>query len=115
MRLYSIWGRTNTGERQEPARTPVAPGWLRRPMDAADEAPALVLMKLGEGCPALTPDCGRSLAEAAAVCLEDRGHGTGIRLIVVGQYEASFSIVRPIVTDQMRRCYNDPDEATENG
>jgi len=84
-------------------------------MDAVDDVAALVLMRLGEGCPALTPDCGRSLAEAAAVCLEDQGHGSGIRLIVVGEYEGSFSIVRPVVTDQMRRCYNDPDEATENG
>ena len=38
-------------------------------MDAVDDVAALVLMRLGEGCPALTPDCGRSLAEAAAVCL----------------------------------------------
>jgi hypothetical protein len=84
-------------------------------MDAIDDLPELVLMRLGDGCPALTPDCGRSLAEAAAVCLEDQGHRTWARLIVIGEYEVSFRIIWPVVTDQMIRCYNDPEEATENG
>src|SRR2546428_10055182 len=84
-------------------------------MDAVDDVPALVLMRLGEGCTALTPDCGRSLAEAAAVCLEDHGHRSRARLVLIGEHEASFSIAWPVETDQMRRCYNDLDEGTENG
>src|SRR5207245_1850420 len=52
---------------------------------------------------------------AAAVCLEDQLHRGRARLVVIGEYEASFGIVWPVVTDQMRRCYNDLDEGTENG
>jgi hypothetical protein len=82
---------------------------------ASDDLPMLILMRLGEGCPALTPSCGRSLAESAAVCLEERGHDGQVKLVVIGDYETAFRLVRPSVTDQMSRCYNDPEEATELG
>lgn len=76
----------------------------------------IVLMSLEEGCPALTPDRGRSLAEAAAVCLESVGHGLQADLFVNANDAPSvYTILRPDVTQQMRLCYNDPEEATEQG
>jgi hypothetical protein len=70
---------------------------------------------LADRCPALTEARGRSLAEAAAVCLEDQSHrGTAI-LFVAGDYETTFEILWPEVTEQMRRCYNDLEVATESG
>lgn len=84
-------------------------------MDQDDPARELILVRLGDGCPALTPAHGRSLAEAAAVCLEDQGHELRASLQVAGDHEAVLTIVRFDITDQMKRCYNDPDTATEQG
>lgn len=84
-----------------------------RPHDLSRE---IVLMSLGEGCPALTPDRGATLAQAAAVCLESASHGLRSELtVVVGDETCTVSMLRPEVTDQMRRCYNDPEDATEQG
>jgi hypothetical protein len=85
-------------------------------MGRGDLPHEIVLMNLEEGCPALTPDRGRSLAEAAAVCLESAGHELQAEMIVVAGNDPSvFTILRPNVTQQMRLCYNDPEEATEQG
>lgn len=84
-------------------------------MDAHENLRELVLMRLGEGCPALTQDCGRSFAEAAAVCLEDQGHVRRAVLHVTGHYTEFLAVIWPGVTDQMRRCHNDPEVATEWG
>jgi hypothetical protein len=55
------------------------------------------------------------MAEAAAVCLEDQGHPEAAHLAVQGGYTTSFRLIRPSVTEQMRRSYNDAEVATENG
>jgi len=77
--------------------------------------PVIELTALQEGLPALTPAAGLQLAEAAAICLEEQGHGREIVLNVSGTWVRRYRLIRPAVTDQMRRCYNDADEATEWG
>lgn len=54
------------------------------------------------------------MADAAAVCLADRGHGNEVILRVSGDLRGSYLLHRPDVTDRLRGTY-DPDEATELG
>lgn len=75
------------------------------------------LTDLVEGMPAITPVFGRYLAEAGAVCLESQGHSQGQHLTVnEGQGRSgSYSVTWPAVTEQILRCLNDPEVATEHG
>jgi hypothetical protein len=82
------------------------------------EVPAggeLQLNALAAGTIGLTPAAGESLAEAAYVCLEDQKHASGAILNVDGAFRASFKLTWDAATAQMRRCWADPDEATELG
>jgi hypothetical protein len=54
------------------------------------------------------------LADAAAVCLADQGHGSVVALRVSGEFQVSYLLHRLEVTDRMRASY-DTDEATEFG
>lgn len=65
--------------------------------------------------PGLTPACGTTLAESAAVCLEDRSHHVGVQINLLGMRATVFQLEWPSVDDQQRRCYNDLQEATERG
>lgn len=95
----------------------------RRAVAANDEkliaamrtAKALNLALLSNGMPGLTSACGTVLAEAAAVCLENRSHAQGVLLAVKGEKEAEYALVWAAVDDQQRRCHNDLQEATERG
>jgi hypothetical protein len=73
------------------------------------------LAALSDGMPGLTSACGTSLAESAAVCLEDRKHEVGATLRLSGLKTAMFRIEWPSVDEQQRLCYNDLQEATERG
>jgi hypothetical protein len=75
----------------------------------------LSLAALTAGMPGLTPACGRSLAESAAVCLEDRKHPQGVQLATSGISVVPYYMDWLPIDDQMRRCYNDLSEATERG
>ena len=75
----------------------------------------LDLKVLSHGLPAVTPHFGQYLAEAGAVCFESQGHVCGASFFVQGHYSRSFSVLWPTVTQQMRQCLNDPEEATEFG
>jgi hypothetical protein len=55
------------------------------------------------------------MAEAAAVCFEDRSHAPGVVMGVRGVDAKQFAIHWPAVTDQQRRTYNDLPWATEMG
>ncbi|MCA1839895.1 MAG: hypothetical protein LC723_06140 [Actinobacteria bacterium] len=55
------------------------------------------------------------MAEAAAVVLEEQGHPVTATLELAGKVAATPTIVRPEVTDQMRRTWHDDQEATEMG
>lgn len=80
---------------------------------SADSRLVLDLSKLSEGLPAITPSFGAALAEACAVCLRDQGHQSGVILSVQGDFCDSFVLLFPDVTEQMRRCWNDREYATE--
>ena len=77
--------------------------------------PYLNLSDLGNGLPGITPAFGETLAQVGGVCLESQGHGHGVQLRVGGDRSNSYSLKWPPVTEQARRCFNDPDEATEFG
>lgn len=55
------------------------------------------------------------MAEAAGVCLESQGHTPGVRLSVTGGNSSSYSLQWPSTSEQIRRTWDDPEEATENG
>jgi hypothetical protein len=74
----------------------------------------LDLEDLPTACPRLTAAAGRTMAEAATLCLEERGHGRGVVLQVTGEFAATYQLWRPDVTEQMRGTY-DAEEATEFG
>ncbi|MEL7223302.1 MAG: hypothetical protein AAF810_20110 [Cyanobacteria bacterium P01_D01_bin.36] len=71
------------------------------------------LSTLRQGLPAITPAFGAALAEACAICLTDQGHSSGTAITVKGDFESVFSLVYSEVTEQMRRCWNDREYATE--
>ncbi|GAB4185780.1 MAG: hypothetical protein Fur006_24580 [Coleofasciculaceae cyanobacterium] len=73
----------------------------------------LVITKLEQGLPAITPAFGATLAEACAVCLTDQGHAPGVELKVNGDFTAVFKLYWQEVTDQMLRCWNDSEYTTE--
>jgi hypothetical protein len=75
----------------------------------------LVLESLARGFPALTESFGLCLAQAGAVCLAEQGHQQGAALAVSGDFSATFHLYWPPVTEQMRRCWNDAEVATEYG
>jgi hypothetical protein len=75
----------------------------------------LNLATLQDGLPAITPAYGLALAEAAAVCMDDEGHSTLVVLEVIGDHQAQYQITWPTVTEQMQRCWNDREYATEQG
>lgn len=75
----------------------------------------LDLGDLGHGLPAITPNFGMALAEAGGVCLESQGHVQGVQLFVRGYRNKRYPLAWPPVTDQARRCWNDPEVATEHG
>lgn len=75
----------------------------------------LDLNDLAHGLPAITPSFGQYLAEAGALCLESQGHSKGQNLFVQGKYSKEYPLHWPDVTDQMERCLNDPEVATEHG
>src|SRR5690349_14581170 len=75
----------------------------------------LHLLALAEGMPGLTVAWGTTLAEAASVCLEERGHQIGIALNLTGLKTGQYPMEWQAVDEQVRRCYNDLQVATELG
>jgi hypothetical protein len=73
----------------------------------------LVITKLEQGLPAITPAFGAALAEACAVCLSDQRHTQGVEIQVTGDLTDVFKMYWQKVTDQMLRCWNDSEYTTE--
>jgi hypothetical protein len=69
--------------------------------------------QLGAGLPAVTPAFGLTLVEAIAVCFDDRNHASGTTFTVEGDFQTQVQFLYPSVTAQMRLCWNDDDETTE--
>jgi hypothetical protein len=85
-------------------------------MASTPKTARLNLAALAEGTmPGLNRTCGTLLAEAAAVCLENREHRTGVTLHLTGAQARQFPMDWPAVDDQARRSHNDLQEATERG
>ena len=55
------------------------------------------------------------MAEAASVCLHDRGHQSGVEIEISGTYKDRFRLVWNEVTEQMQRSWSDQEVATEHG
>lgn len=75
----------------------------------------LDLTELESGIPALTAALGRVLTESAAVCLCDRGHTAPVHFVVKKSDDVQFMVDWPDVTNEMKRAYNDFQQATEFG
>lgn len=83
-------------------------------MDTPTELTTLSLEDLSHACPRLTPASGQYMADAAALCLNDAGHRSGVSLHVVGAQPDRYRLQWAEVTQQMRDSY-DVEEATEYG
>ena len=76
----------------------------------------LYLDRLKEGLPEITPVFGAFLAEAAAVCLHQMGHRTGVRLKVDGDFETEFAVEwTQEISGREESSWRDLKEATEYG
>ncbi len=75
----------------------------------------LALERLGGGMPGISGAYGNSMAEAAAVCLHEQGHRSGVEMAVTGSYEGRFRLTWEPVTEQMIRTWADREFATETG
>jgi hypothetical protein len=76
----------------------------------------LTLEELAEGFPHVPPECGAVLVQSAVLCLEGQGHRSGARLTVQGSFDTAFRLLWSMdVTEAMRRYWNDPEEAAEQG
>jgi hypothetical protein len=74
----------------------------------------LNLEDLPAQCPRLSAAAGRYMADAAALCLGEQGHGREVSLRVTGEFRARYILHRSEIGDQVRATY-DADEATEFG
>lgn len=75
----------------------------------------LRLNALKEGMAGVTPAVGESFSQAAAICLEDRNHSSGVEMEVKGDYKAFYKIIWDAADDQIRNTWADIQEATEKG
>ena len=75
----------------------------------------LDLRELSNGLPAITPSFGSALAEVAGFCLESQGHTKFNSMTIRGQINGQFLLAWPQITEQIRRTWNDLQEATEYG
>ncbi len=76
---------------------------------------SLDLLRLTRGYDGLTEAMGRVLADAAALCLTECGHTSGVQHTVTGALKARCLLHFPAVTPQIANTFADPDEATEWG
>jgi len=81
-----------------------------------DVAAPLALEDLSQDFPHIPPEWGAVLVQSAVLCLEGQGHKSGALLTVEGPFNALFRLAWSVdVTEAMRRYWNDPDEAAEQG
>lgn len=80
-----------------------------------DHAADLYLQDLDHGCGCITPAWGAGLAEAASVCLDAQGHESPKPFDVSGHINHQHTLHWLRVSEQMRRCFDDPEDAAEHG
>ena len=85
-------------------------------MSEASRETSLDLRTLGDGSMlGLSAAVGASLAQAAAVCLQSRGHVQGVLLVVSGAVTATLPMIWKPADDQARRSWANEIDATEDG
>lgn len=71
---------------------------------------------LKKGFPAISKSIGQYLAEGGAYCLEMNGHASGVVLLVEGDFSEQIKLLwKDKVNDQVKRAWNETQEATEYG
>jgi hypothetical protein len=75
----------------------------------------LDIRALSSGSGAITAEFGAAIAQAAGICLEREGHKQGAPMSVGGLHIARFACAWNPCDERMRRCWNDPEHATEHG
>lgn len=76
----------------------------------------LLLTDLSPAIPALTSEIGAYFVQACYVCFALNNHPARLQLQVSGAFSELFTVEWPgAVSNQMKRAWNDPDEATEQG
>ena len=63
----------------------------------------------------ISANYGRSLAEAAGVCLDDQDHDNPVTFSLPDTEPGRCSVVWPATNDRMRNTWNDAEYATEHG
>lgn len=73
------------------------------------------LETLKQGYPGMTPAIAESHAEAAAICLEDQNHETGVTFKINGNFKNTCALSWQSPDAQKKRAWADMQEATEKG
>lgn len=79
------------------------------------QSDALVLASITKGHPGLTSEKASALVQAAAVCLHENGHRSGLALQVIASPPSKHALEFDPPTAQARRANADLQEATEDG
>jgi hypothetical protein len=81
---------------------------------SSPEIRTLDLARLKQGFPGVSPVLGAAHLEACLICLEHQKHRSGVLLSVKGDTETQFRLQwEEDVTPQMRRSWEDMENATE--
>lgn len=75
----------------------------------------IALASISTGRVGIPPSTGKSISDAASVCLDERGHSSPITMAIVGTYKVSAVVNWQTPTDQAKRWWNDDEYATEHG
>ncbi len=84
-------------------------------MAADAEIRGLHLEEFAGGTDYMSREWCAALAQAAAVCLAEEGHASGIMLRVDGGVSERFTLTWTDPAPPAHRCWADPEEATEYG
>jgi hypothetical protein len=79
------------------------------------QSDALVLASIAKGHPGLTLEKAAALVQAAAVCLHENGHRSGVALKVVASPPSAHALEFDAPTAKAKRAHDDLQEATEDG
>lgn len=78
---------------------------------------ALFISQLRTGLPGVSPARASEHVEACIVCLSSQHHTADVRLKVEGDFTEAFAVVWDAsdLTEQVKRSWEDEEEATESG
>jgi len=79
------------------------------------EIPRLRLESLAADTFGMSAEWGAAIAQAAAVCLKEEGHSSGIMLSVDGSVSNRFTLTWIEPSMSAHRCWADSEDATEHG